>query len=219
LGLLQGNVETMGQPTSKGIQTRAEILEAAFELFSRQGYHATTMRQIAEQSNLTPGSIYNHFSGKDDVFLSVLSEHHPLNQIPPLLSEVKGDTPERYIRRLAKQIGEVVEDQPGLLNLTFIEMVELDGQHLPALVDRFQPQVKAFVGRLLSVPERLRVSPLKAFRVFLGLLLAYELTDRLAQTALRGQGVDPGNLEDFVDVYLYGILKPEQGGEQQDEYE
>lgn len=204
----------MSKITAKGIQTRSTILETAFELFSQQGYHATTMRQIAEQSNLTPGSIYNHFSGKDDVFLSVLSDYHPLHQIPPLLAEVEGDTPERYIRRLAKQIGEVVEEQPGLLNLTFIEMVELDGQHLPALIERFQPQVTTFVRHLVSEPGRLQVSPLKAFRVFLGLLLAYELTERLAQTALGGQDTDPGSLEDFVDVYLYGILKPEQAGEQ-----
>jgi hypothetical protein len=98
-------------------------------------------------------------------------------------------------------------------------MVELDGHHLPALVERFQPQVMAFVRRLLTAPDRLQVSPLKAFRVFLGLLLAYELTDRLAETALGEQGGGPGNLEDFIEVYLYGILKPEQGGDQQDEHE
>lgn len=205
----------MSKTTAKGIQTRATILETAFELFSRQGYHATTMRQIAEQSDLTPGSIYNHYSGKDDVFGAVLSERHPLNRISPLLAEAEGDTPEQYIRLLASQIGREVEDQPDLLNLTFIEMVELDGEHLPALVKKFRPQVTAFVQRLLSEPERLQVAPQTAFRVFVGMLLAYELTDRLIQTALGGQDVDPGNLDDFVDIYLYGILKAKQDGEEE----
>jgi AcrR family transcriptional regulator len=209
----------MRRKTTKGFRTRAAILETAFDLFGRQGYHATTVRQIAEQSNLTPGSIYNHFSGKDDVFLNVLSNYHPLNQISPLLVEVKGSTPEQYIRRLAEAIGRVLEDQSGLLNLTFIEMVELDGRHLPALVEQFQPQVMAFAQRLHSEPDRLQVPPLKAFRVFLGLLLAHELTDRLVETALGDRGVDPGSLEGFVDVYLHGILKPKQGGEHQDEHE
>lgn len=209
----------MSKRTAKGIRTRETILETAFELFSRQGYHATTMRQIAERSNLTPGSLYNHFTGKDDVFLAVLSDYHPLNQILPLLAEGEGDTPETYIRRLAGAIERAVADQPGVLNLSFIEMVELEGQHLPELVRKFRPEVMTFVQRLLSEPERLQVSPLHAFRVFLGLLLAHELTDRLLQTALGNEGIDPGNLDDFVNVYLYGILKPKQGGESNDEEE
>jgi len=205
----------MGKTTEKGIQTRAAILEAAFELFGAQGYHATTMRQIAERSDLTPGSIYNHFSSKDDVFWAVISEYHPLNRISPLLAEAEGDTPEQYIRLLASQIGREVEDQPGLLNLTFIEMVELDGEHLPALVKKFQPQLMTFVQRLLSEPERLQVAPQTAFRVFVGLLLAYELTDRLLQTALGGFDVDLGDLDDFVDIYLYGILKAKRDSEEE----
>jgi AcrR family transcriptional regulator len=201
------------------MRTRAAILETALELFSRQGYHATTMRQIAVRCSLTPGSIYNHFSGKDDLFLSVLSAYHPLNQISPLLAVAEGDTPEEYVRLLANQIADVLEDQPGLMNLSFIEMVELEGQHLPALVERFQPQVMAFVQRLLLAPERLQVPPLSAFRVFLGLLLAYKVSDRLVQTALGSEGVDSGDLDDFVDVYLYGIVKPAPGGEEEDEHE
>ncbi len=213
------NAGPMSKRTAKGIQTQETILEAAFELFSRQGYHGTTMRQIAEQSNLTPGSLYNHFTGKDDVFLAMLSAYLPLSRISPLLAEAEGDSPEAYIRRLAGAIARVVEGQPGILNLSFIEIVELEGQHLPELVNEFRPEVMAFVQRLLSEPERLQVPPLQAFRFFLGLLLAHELTDRLLQMALGNEGIDPGGLDDLIDVYLYGILKPKQGGEPKDEEE
>ena len=201
----------MGRSTAKGGQTRAALLEAAFELFSRQGYHATTMRQIAERSGLTPGSIYNHFSGKDDIFLSVLGAYHPLNQISPLLAEARAETTEQYIRLLAGQITRAMEDQPGLLNLSLIEMVELDGQHLASLVEAFRPQVMTFVQRLSSGPDHTRVSPIKAFRVFLGLIFAYELTDRLVQAALGDETTDPGGLNDFVDIYLHGILEADGG--------
>ena len=209
--------DLMGKTTTKGDQTRAAILETALELFSRQGYHATTMRQIAEQISLAPGSIYNHFSGKDDLFLSVLRTYHPLAQITPLLVEARGDSTESYIRRLASEIARVLEERPGLLNLTFIEIVELDGQHLPVMAEAFLPQVMAFAQRLSSDPDRLQVQPLKAFRVFIGLMFAYELTDRLLQAALGAETLEPGDLSDFVDVYLHGILLAEQGEKQRDE--
>jgi len=198
----------MGTTTTKGEQTRAALIEAAFELFSRQGYHATTMRQIAERTGLTPGSIYNHFFGKDDIFLSVLSAYHPLNQFSSFMADSKAETTEQFIRLLAEQVTGELEDQPGLLNLFFIEMVELDGQHLPSLVEEFRSQVMAFVQRVSSGPVQSRVLPIKAFRVFLGLILAYELSDRLVQEALGDEEIDQGGLDDFVDVYLHGILEP-----------
>jgi AcrR family transcriptional regulator len=204
----------MVKRTTKGAQTRALILETAFELFSDQGYHATTMRQIAKQSALAPGSIYNHFPGKDDLFLSVLRTYHPLNQIAPLLAEATGETSEEYIRFLAHQMMQVMDDQSGLVNLSFIELVELDGQHFPAMVETFRPQIMAFVERLSAGPEQLRVSPLEAFRFFLGLLLAHELTDRLLQTALGDEITETGNLDDFIDVYLHGILQAEKASTQ-----
>ena len=207
----------MGRSTVKGDRTREALIEAAFELFGRQGYHATTMRQIADRAGLTPGSIYNHFAGKDEIFLAVLKTYHPLNKIAPLLARASGETTSQYIVQSANHVARAMEEQPGLLNLALIEMVELEGQHLPALIESFRPQVMDFAHRLQANDGQLRVSPIRAFRVFLGLLIAYELTDRLLQTALGAEAGDAGGLDDFVDVYLHGILH--SGGNDEESHE
>ena len=201
----------MGRTTTKGDRTREALIEAAFELFGRQGYHATTMRQIADRASLTPGSIYNHFAGKDEIFLAVLKEYHPLNKIGPSLAAPQGESAHQYIRFSADQVARAMEAQPGLLNLALIEMIELDGQHLPTLIETFQPQAVDFAQRLQADQKQLRVSPTKAFRVFLGLIIAYELTDRLLLRALGDEADVSGGLEDFVDIYLHGLLRSEDG--------
>ena len=71
----------MDSTTVKGNETREALIEAAFELFGGQGYHAATMRQITDRADLTPGSIYDHFAGKDESFLAVLKAYHPLHKI------------------------------------------------------------------------------------------------------------------------------------------
>ena len=48
---------------TKGERTRTAIIDAAFDLFVRKGYHATSMRQIADEAGLAPGGLYNHFAG------------------------------------------------------------------------------------------------------------------------------------------------------------
>ncbi|RJP75278.1 MAG: TetR/AcrR family transcriptional regulator [Candidatus Abyssobacteria bacterium SURF_17] len=54
--------------------TRKEIIEASMRLFSRRGYHGTSVAQIAEATGLTKGALYWYFKGKEDLFLTVL-EH------------------------------------------------------------------------------------------------------------------------------------------------
>jgi len=47
---------------------RSLILEAAEELFSTRGYHATSVQQIAEQAEFSVGFLYNMFENKEDIY-------------------------------------------------------------------------------------------------------------------------------------------------------
>lgn len=58
--------------------TRDEILEKSLELFSENGYHGTSMREIAAAVGIKGSSIYNHFDGKEDIFSELFSYLAPL---------------------------------------------------------------------------------------------------------------------------------------------
>ncbi len=62
---------------TKGEVTRLAIEDAAVNLFMEHGYHATSMRQIAEQAGLALGGIYNHFSSKEELFEAIIIDKHP----------------------------------------------------------------------------------------------------------------------------------------------
>ena len=53
---------------------QGDVLDAAATLFSKNGYEGTSMRDIAAASGMLAGSIYCHFSSKEDMFLSVQRE-------------------------------------------------------------------------------------------------------------------------------------------------
>jgi TetR/AcrR family transcriptional regulator, transcriptional repressor of aconitase len=46
---------------------RSEILEAAAKCFMEKGFHNTTMQDIYNSTNLSPGAVYNYFSSKEDI--------------------------------------------------------------------------------------------------------------------------------------------------------
>jgi len=50
---------------------KQNILEAAEKLFLANGYENTTMDQIATESELSKGSLYNYFKSKDDLYLAI----------------------------------------------------------------------------------------------------------------------------------------------------
>jgi AcrR family transcriptional regulator len=49
-----------------------EIVRAAALVFQRKGYHGATMADIAAEVNLTAGSLYHHFPGKEELLSAVL---------------------------------------------------------------------------------------------------------------------------------------------------
>ena len=52
-------------------RTRRKILDAAREMFVRQGYEATTMRAIANEVEYTPTALYHHFENKDALLTEI----------------------------------------------------------------------------------------------------------------------------------------------------
>jgi AcrR family transcriptional regulator len=55
--------------------TRERIVRAAMELFSRQGYQATSVQSILAASDVNAGSLYHFFPGKQDVLIAVLETY------------------------------------------------------------------------------------------------------------------------------------------------
>jgi len=48
-------------------EKREAVLRAAVQLFLEQGYHGTTLNDVAERLNITKPALYNYFRGKDDI--------------------------------------------------------------------------------------------------------------------------------------------------------
>ena len=54
------------------IQRKEQIYRAAEHLFSRRGYHATTMRELAATVQIEGGSLYGHISGKYELLYTIV---------------------------------------------------------------------------------------------------------------------------------------------------
>ena len=197
------------EPSSRGEQTRSAILQAAHDLFVEQGYHGTSMRQVASRAGLALGGLYNHFPSKEAVFEEVFFAYHPYHEVLPYIQQAEGATVEELIQDAASRMVKAVRGRPDFLNLMFIEMVELKSVHAQKLINTFYPVGLEIVGRLMQTePGQLRpIPPPVLVRSFLGLFFAYFLTEIIFATAAPPEFRQDA-MEHFVDIYLHGILKP-----------
>jgi AcrR family transcriptional regulator len=201
--------KTITPELSKGEQTRAKLLEAAHELFLRQGFHGTSMRQIADRAGLAVGGIYNHFQDKEEIFAAVLDAYHPYHTLFPALEATQGETVEAFIRNAAQRVkSEIAGVETRLLPLIFMDLIEFQGRHLRQLAERIIPRALVFFQRFMKLPGDLRdYPPPVLIRTMVGMVLGYLLTEMV----FKEVGLFKQSRYDWfgntIDIYLYGILK------------
>lgn len=100
--------------------TRLRIQQVALELFTEQGYDATSLREIAERLGFTKAALYYHFKSKDEIITSLIDDR--LESLDRLL-EWAQDLPrtlesrQEIIRRYASEL----HDQRHHLTMRFME--------------------------------------------------------------------------------------------------
>lgn len=199
---------TKTEAPTKGERTRQAVLDAAHQLFVEQGYAATSMRQIADKAGLALGGIYNHFPTKESIFSEVIVAYHPFHQVLPLLKNTPGDTFEIFVRNAAKSMVAELGRRPDFIKLMFVELVEFEGKNMPNMLQTVFPQVLPLVQRFTDRQDELRgIPPFTLFRSFLGLFFSFYMTEFLLVN-MPASLFQKGSLDDFVDIYLHGVLAP-----------
>lgn len=187
--------------------TRQAILRASHDLFLQQGFHGTSMRQIAREAGIALGGIYNHFKSKEDLFTQVLLAYHPIHEVLPAIADSEGKSPDEFVHDAAQTISRILQAQPGFLNLIFIELVEFHSEHLHLLYERFFPLGLQAAQRFAEKQSRLREFPVPIMlRAFLGLIFSLTLTR--VMLAGREQAIgDSQEVQQFAEIFLHGVMR------------
>ena len=69
-------------------EMRASIYRACSEEMARNGYEATTMRDLARRAGCSTGTLYHYFSAKDELFASML-EYYSQTDVDQALQKIQ----------------------------------------------------------------------------------------------------------------------------------
>lgn len=100
---------------------QSQILQAAVELYGRQGYHVTTIREVAQLAGVSVGLIYQYVEDKEDVLFLALVEvlNSYLREVPLALAGLT-DPMERFCAAV-RAYGHVIDERIAATALVYRE--------------------------------------------------------------------------------------------------
>jgi TetR/AcrR family transcriptional regulator len=94
MGAETSHRKTRGRPRKSGQVSdnqKAEITDIAMRLFSKDGFAATSMSEIARQAGLKQSSLYYWFSSKEDILRECLEQNRTSLRIAQRIGSTQGD--------------------------------------------------------------------------------------------------------------------------------
>jgi AcrR family transcriptional regulator len=108
----------------------SRIIQAATALFSRQGFHGTSTREIARLADVSEVTMFRYFEHKDEIFWSAL--HSCFGTIRTRLSALdkssKDDDPEVMLPQIISILVDIATYSPEVLRLVAVALLELHGK-------------------------------------------------------------------------------------------
>lgn len=131
--------------------SRQKILDAALEVFAKQGYHSATVDAIAKTAGISKGLMYNYFKSKDEVLNELM-----IGMMEALMCEYmplkpsKKFTKDDIIKFINVGIDIVLQKpyywklyfsvfaQPEVMSIVYKKMMKMGKPYVEGLIDYFK---------------------------------------------------------------------------------
>ncbi|MEO0944252.1 MAG: TetR/AcrR family transcriptional regulator [Pseudomonadota bacterium] len=122
------------QKTASRKDTKARLLEHSRTLFARHGYEGVSMRDIAGAVGLRQSAIYNHFSNKQDLLVTLMVSHmdHLLSAMTDTIADIS--EPTQKLEAFARFHVTYHIDHPEDVFLAYMELRSLEDHGRAAVI-------------------------------------------------------------------------------------
>lgn len=186
---------------------RAQILDAAEEVFARKGFHDATVKEIAAAAEFSVGGVYSFFADKDDLFVQIYLRRGA--EFMEGMRAVVGDgsSPRATLHRLVDHQVDFFREHANFGRL----FLRASGVTLGALESRIDQAVSDNFTEAMTLQAKLFRAgqdagelrdgdPEVLARLFSGIVSAYQATDPLVVGDGREERMTRAELHEIVDA-------------------
>ncbi|HEX7935985.1 MAG TPA: TetR/AcrR family transcriptional regulator, partial [Paraburkholderia sp.] len=123
---------------ARGPEQRGRLLDAAIELFARQGIVDTTLGEIAREGGFTPAMMHYYFKTRDQLLDVLIDERFgPLRASLGVPFQEHADDPVKAITQLAERLVQAAVERPWFPSLWVREVISDSGLLRQRMHERF----------------------------------------------------------------------------------
>lgn len=202
-------------PQSSIEKNKARLLSAALYLFTRKGFHGTTVREIARKAGVSMGNLYTYYDTKEEVFVDLVhSEGRRMEAIRqreliPLMESLDAES----LRKLAKAIGRVVSENLDYWRLMYIDVVEFRHKHFIHSFREIAGGLRTYAGSVIhtaKVAFPRGVEPSLAYTAIYLQFVTYFLTEELFGAKRHLGAGDDEVIDQLILLYTGGRIVPDK---------
>jgi AcrR family transcriptional regulator len=201
-------------PRERIDENQLRIEAAALELFTRQGFHGTNIRDIAEKAGVSQGAIYMYYQSKESIFEGLVrSYRHSMRMFLERVFKVLEDPFSREgLRLFAAAMRSMVYDDAEYWLLMYIDVIEFKNRHFLTAFHDVPEQFRRLLGPVAARVKKQTgwcgEDPALAMAMIYFYFHTYFVIERLMHGS-RHLGVsDEEAVARFIDVLLYGMWTP-----------
>ena len=153
------------------LSTEEKILNAAKEVFTKKGFAATRMQEIADVADINKGLLHYHFRSKNQLFRAVFDE--AFDQFALLINKVfAADMPLfEKIEAFVNQYMDILIDNPALPSFVINELNQKGDAFVQDLMSRKnKPNPLPLIGQVQMEVQAGRIRAVNPFHLVLNML-------------------------------------------------
>ena len=194
---------------------RGRIEEAARELFIKRGFHATSMRDIAQGAETSLGNLYNYYPTKEDILESIIGRYQKVidARLRAIFEDVEEPFHPESLRRFGAMIRELVSAHSDFWLLMYIDVLEFENRHFRKM---FEGLAASLRRRFAPYFERLRkegalqdgIDPAVGFTAAYMQFFNYFLVEKLFGGNRHLGMSDDRVIKTLTDIFCRGVMRP-----------
>jgi AcrR family transcriptional regulator len=193
---------------------KGRIEDAAKQLFIRQGFHATSMRNIAARAGTSLGNLYNYYPTKEAILGSIISKYQQVvdDRLRSMFDEIEDPLNPNDLKRFARLVKQMVNEHHEFWLLMYIDVLEFENQHFRKMFENLAQKLRHRFAKPFAELKRSGalhdgVDPAIGFTAAYMQFFNYFIVEKLFGGNLHLGISDEQAINSLTGIYSRGILR------------
>lgn len=194
-------------------EKKSVIESAAKDLFIKQGFHATAMRDIAKTAEVSIGNLYNYYETKEQIFESIIGNYlQTINsRLKNVFAEIENPLEPAGLLKLGSLVKDMIDQHQDFWLLMYIDVLEFDNRHFRLMFDGLSAKLRVRFASEFNAAKadglvRHEIDPAVAYTAVYMQFFNYFLVEKLFGGNSHFGLSDEEAIGALTDIFCFGVL-------------